>query len=212
MRTFDTGATRDNDDTKFDYEGFLSPLALYRYAQYMTKHRRQADGSLRASDNWQKGIPVKAYCKSLWRHFFDVWATLRGWSSCVGQSENPEPTSLEDSLCGLIFNASGMLHEVVKARVDTVPEFMGDRPVYFDRLDNVNFGAGPVAETADLVKLVGKITGAITNPSRMLPAPKTCGECSYFPSQCCYNVQECRDRTATDPADSQCFKPREENA
>ena len=52
MRTFDTGATRDTDSDKLDFDGFLSPLALEAFAEYMHRHRQVADGSLRASDNW----------------------------------------------------------------------------------------------------------------------------------------------------------------
>lgn len=117
MRTFDSGATRDGDTGKFDYDGFLSPLVLHRFAQYMHKHRRQVDGTLRDSDNWQKGIPVQQYLKSKWRHFFDVWSILRGWPSCVGQSEQPVSTDLEDSLCADLFNTMGLLHEVVRERL-----------------------------------------------------------------------------------------------
>ena len=105
MRTFESGATRDSDETKLDYEGFLSPLVIDRYAQYMHKHRKQADGKLRASDNWQQGIPMSAYMKSMWRHFMDVW---RQWRGLKGED------TFEDSLCALIFNASGMLHEQLK--------------------------------------------------------------------------------------------------
>lgn len=57
MREFRTGATRDNDEGKYDYEGFYHPLVVKRFGQYMDKHRKQADGKLRDSDNWQKGIP-----------------------------------------------------------------------------------------------------------------------------------------------------------
>jgi len=39
MRTFASGATRDADDHKLDFEGFLSPFVLERYAQYMHKHQ-----------------------------------------------------------------------------------------------------------------------------------------------------------------------------
>ena len=73
VRQFKTGATRDTDEGKYDYEGFISPLVLERFAQYMHKHRKQSDGNLRASDNWQKGIPKDAYIKSAWRHFVDWW-------------------------------------------------------------------------------------------------------------------------------------------
>lgn len=105
MRTFPTGATRDSDDGKLDYEGFLSPLVLERYAEYMHAHRVQADGTLRDSDNWQKGIPKDAYMKSLWRHFMDVWKMHRG----VG-----DPAHLQDALCAVLFNAMGYLHEELR--------------------------------------------------------------------------------------------------
>ena len=75
MRVFDTGATRDADIGKNDYEGFLSPLVIQRYGKYMNKHRKQVDGKLRDSDNWQKGFGENHYAvcmKSLWRHFMDL--------------------------------------------------------------------------------------------------------------------------------------------
>jgi hypothetical protein len=104
MRTFDTGATRSNDAGKLDYEGFLSPLVLERYAQYLHKHRVQADGKLRDSDNWQKGMPKSEYMKSAWRHFMDWWKSHRGASL-------PTDEEIEDSICALLFNASGYLYE-----------------------------------------------------------------------------------------------------
>lgn len=107
VREFDTGAKRDLDETKLDFEGFLSPLVLHRYAEYMHANRKMRDGSLRDSDNWQQGIPFASYMKSGWRHFFDWWKEHRG-------IETPE--GLELALCGLIFNASGYLHEVLKAK------------------------------------------------------------------------------------------------
>jgi hypothetical protein len=104
VRTFPTGATRNVETTKLDYEGFLSPLALRRYAEYMHKHRVQSDGSTRDSDNWQKGIPIASYMKSMWRHFMDVWMSYRGYQEMS-----------EEELCALFFNVQGMLHERVKA-------------------------------------------------------------------------------------------------
>lgn len=103
IRTFDTGATRDTDANKPDFEGFLSPSVIERYGQYMNKNRLQKDGSIRDSDNWQKGIPLSAYMKSGFRHFIDWW---RGHRS---------EEDVEEALCALIFNASGYLHEVLKA-------------------------------------------------------------------------------------------------
>src|SRR5687768_4320669 len=35
MREFETGATRNLDNGKLDYEGFLSPLVMERFAEYM---------------------------------------------------------------------------------------------------------------------------------------------------------------------------------
>ena len=43
-RQFSTGATRDTDEGKYDYEGFFSPLVLERYGEYMNKHRQQSAG------------------------------------------------------------------------------------------------------------------------------------------------------------------------
>jgi hypothetical protein len=105
VRTFQTGATRDDEDTKLDYEGFLSPIVLQTYAEYMHKHRKQTDGKLRDSDNWQKGIPKSAYMKSLWRHVMDLWLEHRGYKSRDG---------IKDALYGIIFNSMGYLFELLK--------------------------------------------------------------------------------------------------
>lgn len=105
MRKFDSGATRNDDSEALDYEGFLSPLVLERFAEYMHKHRHQADGELRSSDNWQKGIPLDSYMKSGFRHFMDWWLEHRGYESRDG---------LEEALCALMFNVQGYLHEHLK--------------------------------------------------------------------------------------------------
>ena len=98
MRTFDTGATRDSDNDKLDYEGFLSPIVLQKYAEYMHRHRKQSDGQLRDSDNWQKGFGEKHFevcMKSLFRHFMDLWLGFRGFASRDG---------ISDALMGIMFN------------------------------------------------------------------------------------------------------------
>lgn len=104
MRKFETGATRNVDNNKLDYEGFLSPLVLERFAVYLNKHRVQADGQVRDSDNWTRGIPKDVYMKSLLRHVVDLWKTHRGY---------PTPESLEDNLCAAMFNIQGYLFEVL---------------------------------------------------------------------------------------------------
>ena len=108
-RTFDTGATRDLDANKLDFEGFLSPLVIERYAQYLNKHRTMADGSTRASDNWQKGIPLTVYMKSAWRHFHAWWKLHRA-------ANDISSVELEDDLCAVLFNTMGYLHEHLKAK------------------------------------------------------------------------------------------------
>lgn len=108
VREFLSGATRDTEDGKLDYEGFLSPAVLERFAEYMHKHRLQSDGTLRGSDNWQHGIPRDAYMKSMFRHFMDVWMGHR----CGLKSEDAH----EEALCALLFNVQGYLFEVLNGR------------------------------------------------------------------------------------------------
>jgi hypothetical protein len=103
MRRFDSGATRDENTTKLDYKGFLSPVALHEFAKYMQRHRVQADGTLRASDNWKKGIPIKCYAESFYRHAFELWYMIE----CGGA----ERDKITDKLCAVFFNLQGWLHE-----------------------------------------------------------------------------------------------------
>jgi len=102
-REFETGATRDGDTDKFDYEGFLSPLVLEGFAEYMHRARHTEQG-LRDSDNWQKGIPLNVYMKSLIRHLVAAWKKHRGHSSA----------DIKDDLYAMLFNIQGYLHETLK--------------------------------------------------------------------------------------------------
>ena len=110
MRTFTSGATRNIPGSKMDYEGFLSPAVLQRYAEYMHKHRKQADGKIRASDNWQRGIPVSSYMKSLVRHVFDLWATHRG---LIRTDEHGTVYTRDELCCAIMFNVMGYLFELI---------------------------------------------------------------------------------------------------
>lgn len=109
MRKFDSGATRNTDTDNLDFEGFFSPLAMKAFAEYMHENRIQADGTLRDSDNWQKGIPLDSYMKSGYRHFFDWWCEHRGLESREG---------MRKALCGLMFNLQGYLHELEKEKIN----------------------------------------------------------------------------------------------
>ena len=111
VREFATGATRDTDTGKIDYEGFLSPSVLKRFGQYMNKHRVNSDGTPRDSDNWQKGLPRTVYLKSAWRHFHDWWTLHRG-------GKIDEPYGLDEVLCAVMFNVMGYLHEELKRKVE----------------------------------------------------------------------------------------------
>ena len=115
MRTFETGATR-NVEVDPDYHGFLSPLSVHAYGEYMHTHRLQADGSLRDSDNWQKGMPIDAYVRSLVRHTHDVQLIHDGYEA-LARGDVRDPSKMKAHLSAIIFNAQGMLHELVKAEL-----------------------------------------------------------------------------------------------
>ena len=119
LRTFETGATRDTSSDKLDYEAFLSPAVLLRYAEYMHTCRKQSDGTMRDGDNWQKGIPTDQYMKSKMRHVMDTWLHHRGLGHKAVIKD------LEACLCAELFNTMGMLHEILKQK-DQMKEKAGD--------------------------------------------------------------------------------------
>ena len=103
-------ATRDDSENKIDPEGFLSPIVIQSFCEYMMKHRKTATG-LRDSDNWQNlfGEDHYAVCmKSLWRHTLDLWLFHRGYKG---------RDTIEDSLNGILFNASAYLFKVLKDKI-----------------------------------------------------------------------------------------------
>jgi hypothetical protein len=110
IRVFDTGATRDTEQGKLDFSGFLSPWVLESYAQYMHRCRFLPDGTLRSSSNWRKGIPKEAYLSSMARHFLAVW---KGSQASEMNEVWADP---ERDLCALLFNVMGLLHEHLRER------------------------------------------------------------------------------------------------
>lgn len=114
LRQFATGATRNLDTNKLDYDGFFCPLAMKRFAEYMHSHRMQKDGKMRDSDNWQNGIPFDVYIKSLFRHFMDLRLIHKG-QPALSPEDNHSITA-DEALCAIIFNAQGYLHEFLKAQ------------------------------------------------------------------------------------------------
>jgi hypothetical protein len=115
MRSFEGGATRNTDEGKIDYEGFLSPFALKAYCEYLDKHRVQADGKLRDSDNWQSGFGPGVCMKSLLRHTWDAWMIHRGGVVF----EDGKVVSKKDALCAAMFNIMSQLHDMEKPEAET---------------------------------------------------------------------------------------------
>lgn len=112
IRKFETGATRDTNVGKLNYVKALSPIVLEKYVEYLGKHRTQSDGTQRDWDNWKSGIPKETYLEGEDRHHRAVWKLLQGYPAF----DNYGPVTLEDSLCGVIFNSMGLLHELIKEK------------------------------------------------------------------------------------------------
>lgn len=122
MQTFATGATRSDDSNKPDFEGFLSPLVIADYGMYMQEHRTQDDGTVRASDNWQRGMPFHKYLKSLWRHLLQLWLLHRGHTADTHpflqekRAGKVVPVTVRTALAGILFNTQGYYHEYLMDR------------------------------------------------------------------------------------------------
>ena len=111
-REFPTGANRSDAANKLDYEGYLSPLVIQRFGRYMYEH--QYEGA-RTSDNWQKGIPITEYLKSLLRHVLDLWLWHRGYGDAATETK-------EEALCAILFNTQGYLYELLKEKTKLLEE------------------------------------------------------------------------------------------
>lgn len=109
-RIFKTGANRNSDWGKYDYEGFSNPIVEYSFAKYMHHHRKLEDGSLRNSDNWQKGIPEKELMKSLIRHVQDIKLIYRGFEIL----EDGKIVSMEHAINGAKFNLNALMLDLLK--------------------------------------------------------------------------------------------------
>ena len=116
LRVFETGATRDTDSEKPEYAGFNSPLVEKRFGEYMHSHRKQANGTLRSSSNWKKGIPKEVYLQSIHRHFLDFWLHMDGFPDAAIDPD------IEAVLCALRFNVNGVLYEILKEKYAKLPK------------------------------------------------------------------------------------------
>ena len=107
MRKFESGATRDADENKPNFIGFLSPEVLAAYGRYMLRHQKQADGQMRAADNWKKGIPRQAYMESMTRHLLEVWQLHQ----TRAESGLADEAGMDEALFALLFNVMGYAYE-----------------------------------------------------------------------------------------------------
>lgn len=107
IRVFTTGATRSSLGDKPQYEGYINPLVIKRFGEYMLKHQIQSDGQRRNADNWQKNIDMASLYDSKTRHDMDVWLHSRGY-----HAEAAEP--LEEALCACLFNTMALLKQVLE--------------------------------------------------------------------------------------------------
>lgn len=101
-----SGATRSSAEGKLNIMGTFSPAVLTRVAQHMAENRKASPND-RDEGDWKKGIPTDRYLDSLLRHVLSVWGYFEG---PVANKE-----ALERELCSVIFNAQGMLDNLLKS-------------------------------------------------------------------------------------------------
>jgi hypothetical protein len=148
----------------------LSPAVLRRYVQYLAKHRKQANGNLRAFDNWKNGIPQDTYLDSLLRHTWDAWLTYNG-------EETSEPTTLEDLLCAIIFNANGLLFELLAVKGGATREHCTEPPFTHALADVGNIVVDDHPDRSRCTR------APITDPACLLPKPRTCKDCTVYQAE-----------------------------
>ncbi len=81
----------------------------------MNKHRVQADGKLRNSDNWQYGFGDRHFdvcMKSAFRHFLDFWAIHRGYKRY--DTKDGHEITLMEAGCAILFNIMAYMHIYLK--------------------------------------------------------------------------------------------------
>jgi|SRR5690606_29218138 len=118
LRMSESGAIRNSDVGKINYQGALSPLILEAYGKYIEKHSLLPDGTRRNNKNWQKlfGTPEehRQVCiESAWRHFIDLLMEHDGYESRDG---------IDEALGGLMFNIQAYWFSILKERQENKQE------------------------------------------------------------------------------------------
>ena len=108
-RHFSTGATRDTAEGKIQPKGALSPLVLRRFCEYMRAKQILPDGTIRSASNWKLGIDRESYADSFFRHQLELHLVSEGWLD----------QDIEETLCAVIFNAQGWLHELLRRKTES---------------------------------------------------------------------------------------------
>lgn len=97
VRKFESGAIRDNDETKEDYIETIPWRSMRRYARYMTSKK-----SRYGAGNFKKGIPIESYEQSLVRHLQKYLENKYEGGDCEKE---------EDHLSAMVFNVFGIMFE-----------------------------------------------------------------------------------------------------
>lgn len=97
IRTFESGAIRDNEKDKEDYIETISWVAFRRYAQYMTSKK-----NLYGAGNFKLGIDKSSYERSLMRHITKYF---------INKYEKGNLEKDQDHLAAILFNVFGIIHE-----------------------------------------------------------------------------------------------------
>lgn len=128
MRKFISGAIRNEDSSRINYEKGLSPIVLRCYGEFMRRHNKCSDGSYRDEGNWKKGFTKQSYMESKFRHFMETWLLHDGFldediKDELREELKHEPTAIEiedryfekllESLCAEFFNTMGYMHVVL---------------------------------------------------------------------------------------------------
>lgn len=117
LQTFDTGAVRDTESGK-SRPDLISPVILDRLGEHLRKGAEKY-----GPWNWTKGIPNSRCFTSLMRHVMQAQAELLGLT----------PTTGEDHLAAIIFNAGAIMHNQFCVTASLLPESLDDMRLY----DNV---------------------------------------------------------------------------